>query len=170
MSLQKIEMCYDGTENIFSIKGLNKNTSPEALVHVLETIKDNTPKNALFDVRIKLIGDHKKNPEILTIKELTDRIKEYTASFKDEDVTEDMPLKGTIQITFYLSNGCTLVTECGVPTAHEVMMPYEKPELRGTCPFMLFSDVHDRHYAIPYNNVTAAYCDFLEEGSETHDK
>ena len=166
MSLQRIEMHYDGVENMFSVKGFNDNVTAEALMHILETIKDNTPNSALFDVRIKLIGKNKKDVEILTIKEFTKRIEDMVA--EEKNTVENAASNAVIRITFYLSNGSMIQAECDIPTAHDVMNPYEKPELR-ECLFILFSDIHDRHYAIPYDNITAVYCDYLEKGSELHD-
>ena len=166
MSLQRIEMHYDGVENMFSVKGFNDNVTAEALMHILETIKDNTPNSALFDVRIKLIGKNKKDVEILTIKEFTKRIEDMVS--EEKDAIKNAASNATIRITLYLSNGSMLQAECDLDTARDVMEAYEKPETRPR-EHALFSDIHDRHYAIPYANIVAAYCDFIDEGSELHD-
>lgn len=165
MSVIKVSLEYDHDKNMYTIKGLKKNAPAEVLERILETIKDETHTRDIHDLTIKLVG--KDEVEVLSLQEFLKRIEESVKENKKED---DQPTPGCIiRITFYLSNGGMLQAECNLDTARDVMEAYEKPETR-PCEFALFSDIHERHYAIPYDNITAAYCDFMDEGSELHDK
>lgn len=167
MSVIKVEMSYDSESNVYTIKGLKKNPPAEVLAHILDTIKNETDHSQLFDLTIKLVG--KNSVETMSIQ---DFIKRVEKDFKEneKETGEDQPTpRCVIRLTFYLSNGSMLQAECDLDTARDVMEAYEKPETRPR-EHALFQDIHDRHYAIPYNNIIAAYCDFIDEGSELHDK
>lgn len=166
MSLIKVEMSYDSKSNVYTIKGLKKNPPAEVLVHILDTIKNETDHSQLFDLTIKLVG--KNSVETMPIQDFIKRVEKDLKENKKETKDDQPTPRCVIRITFYLSNGGMLQAECDLDTAREVMEAYEKPETR-EIEHALFSDIHDRHYAIPYANITAAYCDFIDEGSELHD-
>lgn len=170
MSVIKVSMSYDSTKNVYTIEGLKKNPPVEVWAHILDTIKKETDTEQLFDLTVKLVG--KDSVETLPLKDFIKRVEKEVGmpeSVENCDTVEEVFSNCIIRLTFYLSNGSMLQAECSLDTARAVMEAYEKPETR-PCEFALFLDIHDRHYAIPYNNIIAAYCDFMDEGSEPHDK
>lgn len=166
MSLITVEISYDSEANVYTIKGLKKNPPAEVLAHILDTIKNETDPSQLFDLTIKLVG--KNGVETMSIQDFIKRIEKDLKENEKEPKNDQPTLRCVIRITFYLSNGSMLQAECDLDTAHDVMDAYEKPETRPV-EHALFQDIHDRHYAIPYANIVAAYCDFIGEGSELHD-
>lgn len=166
MSFIKVEMSYDSKSNVYTIKGLKKNPPAEVLAHILDTIKNDTDHTQLFDLTIKLVG--KDSVETMPIQDFIKRV-EKDLKETEKETEEDQPTpECVIRITFYLSNGSMLQAECSLDTARDVMEAYEKPETRPV-EHALFQDIYTRHYAIPYANIVAAYCDFIDEGSELHD-
>ena len=166
MSVIKVEMSYDSASNVYTIKGLKKNPPAEVLVHILDTIKNEVEPSQLFDLTIKLV--EKNSVETMSIQDFIKRVEKDLKENEKETKTDQPTPSCVIRITFYLSNGSMLQAECDLETAHDVMDAYEKPETRPV-EHALFQDIHDRHYAIPYTNIVAAYCDFIEGGSELHD-
>jgi hypothetical protein len=170
MSVIKVSMSYDSATNVYTIEGLKKNPPVEVWAHILDTIKKETDTKQLFDLTVKLVG--KDSVETLSLKDFVKRVEKEVGmpeSVEDCDTVEEAFSNCIIRLTFYLSNGGMLQAECNLDTARAVMEAYEKPDLRpDRC--ALFQDIHERHYAIPYDNIIAAYCDFINEGSELHDK
>ena len=166
MSVIKVEMSYDSKSNVYTIKGLKKNPPVEVLAHILDTIKNEADPSQLFDLTIKLV--EKNSVETMPIQDFIKRVEKDLKENEKETKNDQPTPRCIIRITFYLSNGGMLQAECDLDTAHDVMNAYEKPETRPV-EHALFQDIHDRHYAIPYTNIVAAYCDFIEEGSELHD-
>ena len=166
MSVIKVEMSYDSKSNVYTIKGLKKNPPVEVLAHILDTIKNEADPSQLFALTIKLV--EKNSVETMSIQDFIKRVEKDLKENEKETKNDQPTPRCVIRITFYLSNGSMLQAECDLDTAHDVMDAYEKPKTRPV-EHALFQDIHDRHYAIPYANIVAAYCDFIEEGSELHD-
>ena len=166
MSVIKVEMSYDSKSNVYTIKGLKKNPPAEVLMHILDTIKNEVEPSQLFDLTIKLV--EKNNVETMYIQDFIKRVEKALKENEKETKNDQPTPRCVIRMTFYLSNGGMLQAECDLDTAHDVMNAYEKPETR-PAEHALFQDIHDRHYAIPYTNIVAAYCDFIAGGSELHD-
>ena len=157
MAMVKVSMQYDSKNNTFIVKGLKKTAPAEVLERILETIKEEADPNSLHDLTIKLMGE--QEVAILSLKDFTTLVQETL-----EEITKE-ELEDTVEITFYLKSGCTLFAAVNIDTASYIMSEYEGESER-TSNMALFTDINNRHYAIPFDNIVAAYCDYIKKDAE----